>query len=172
MDFKKIGARRLSKEQARDIAEYIVKHPHEIESFMDVFHSEDWRYSQYLSHPLGFIAEHNPEVIHHYMPQLITWAASDVPHKSIRRNIVRTWQFMNIEEDHCGDVYDLCYGFLIDPNEAVAVRAFSMSVVLHIVQRFPELAPDAILAIEQCMEKPTPGIRSRARKTLHALRNL
>ncbi len=60
-------------------------------------------------------------------------------HDAVKRNTIGLLQEIEIPDDQMGKVADLCFGYLSSAKEPVAVKAFSMTVLLKIVQHYPEL---------------------------------
>ena len=91
-------------------------------------------------------------------------------HNAIRRNIVRLYQFVEIPEDTEGELYDICIRFILNHNEAIAIRAFSMRVCERIALRHPMLIEELIAVIETTIPNGSSGLKNRARHTIEHLR--
>ncbi len=87
-------------------------------------------------------------------------------HDAVKRNIVRILQNVEIPEEHYGEVADVCFTWLEDPNVAVAIRVFSMSVLWNICQKEPELMPELRATIEDWIDYSSTGFKSRGNKVL------
>ena len=61
---------------------------------------------------------------------------------------------------------DICFRFVEDPNEKVAVKAFSLTVLYNLSRKHPDIIPEVKLLIEQQMPHQTAGFKSRAKKIL------
>ena len=70
---------------------------------------------------------------------------------AVTRNILRLLQFVEIPKGYQGTVADLCFRFLRDRKVAVAIRAFSMTVLTHIARENPELETEIKLILEDQM---------------------
>ncbi|GAA0561246.1 hypothetical protein [Chitinophaga japonensis] len=63
-----------------------------------------------------------------------------------------------------------CFELLADPQETVAVRACSMTVLANLAKDYPDIRNEIRLLVEdQLQHSPSPGFISRARKVLKAL---
>lgn len=80
-------------------------------------------------------------------------------------------QFIEIEEEWMGGLYEKCFEFLGNPKEEIAVRAFAMVVLYNISNHFSELKPELKALIESVLEEPqvSPGVRSKANHILKKL---
>jgi len=93
-------------------------------------------------------------------------------HVAVKRNTVRLLQNVEIAEDLMGTIADCCFNFLANPNEAVAVRIFSMSILYELCKKEPDLANELKIIIEEFMPHGTAGFRSRGTKVLKGLRKM
>jgi hypothetical protein len=67
---------------------------------------------------------------------------------------------------------NFCIQYLSDPNETVAVRCFSMTVLARLAEQYPEIKNEVELAIHGAMKTPTAGMRVRAKRVLKQLEGL
>jgi hypothetical protein len=79
---------------------------------------------------------------------------------------VRLLQFTEIPKRYQGRVMNTCFGFIEDPGEAIAVKAFSLTVLENLSRAYPGILPEIKTIIEARWEQETPAFRSRARKIL------
>lgn len=119
---------------------------------------------------LTLCAERTPSLLLPWIPKLITAAARPNASDALRRNIVRSLQFVDIPRRSQGRAAELCFGFLQDVTAPIAAKAFSMTVLANIAMKEPDLRNELVLVIEQLVPYGSAGIRSRARKVLDRLR--
>ena len=106
-----------------------------------------------------------------YVSELLS-ALENPKHDAIVRNTFRTFQFMDFPEDIEGQVFDVSLSFLMDINNAVAIRVFSMTVCANICMKYPELASEIIPVIEEQLPLGTTGFKNRGMKLVAKLRKL
>jgi hypothetical protein len=75
-------------------------------------------------------------------------------------------QFIEIPKSLHGEVANTCFDYLHDRKEAIAVRAFSMTVLANIAKTSPDLKRELILLLEDILPYGSAGLVSRARNTL------
>lgn len=150
------------------ILDAIAKNPAFIDDLMACFFDANLRICQRAAWPLGDLGEKYPELIIPYLPEMIKNLAHP-KHDAIIRNTVRTWQYMKIPEAYQGDIFEICFNYIIDPKIPIASRAFSMTVCANICKDIPELKDELILAIEDQLEFGSAGIVSRGRKIIKEL---
>jgi len=153
---------------ARHIADQVILQVFDIAEFMDIFFSEEWRMCQKASWPMGMIADKKPELLYPYLSQMLD-LLDHAKHDAIIRNTIRTWQIMNIPEELEGPIYDRCFEYFADPQYAVAIRVFAMTVCTNIAMRHPSLAHEIIPIIEDYWDHSKPAWRSRGKQELKRL---
>lgn len=161
-----------SKALTNQIVEYVGTHPSRLQELMDCFLSNEMRISQRASWAIGWIGEQKPELFAPYHLHLLAALRQEQPHKAIRRNTMRIYQFIDIPDDIESELYDLGISFIMDIQEATAVKAFSLRVCERIVERYPELAHEVIVVIDEFYNFWSSGLQNRARKFLKKWRNL
>ena len=155
------------KEHVLEIVTWVGTDRKRLSQLMHIFLYDDYRASQQAGCPLGDIGKNHPELILPYLHKMIDRMLQPAVHRSVKRNVVRILQFMDIPEKHQGNVMNVCFELLGDPKEAIAVRVFSMTVLDNLSKIYPELRQELIAIIEDEMERePTAAFKSRAKKIL------
>ena len=58
---------------------------------------------------------------------------------------------------------DICFRYVESPNEAVAIKAFSLTVLYNLSKLYPEIIPEVKTLIEIQWPKQTAAFRVRAK---------
>ena len=58
---------------------------------------------------------------------------------------------------------DICFQYLQSPKEAVAIKAFSLTVLGKLANKYPEIIPEIKLLIEEQLPQQTAAFKSRAK---------
>jgi hypothetical protein len=87
-------------------------------------------------------------------------------HDALKRNAVRILQFADIPRGLQGIVANICFELISSPDESIAVRTFSMTVLAKIARKEPELKKELDIAVRQMLPYATPAFRARAKKVL------
>ena len=164
--------REHSKANVNKTIDYIGSDEDRFAELMQIFLKGDYRTTQRSSWIVSECAEQYPFLIKPYFRSLIDKLKEPAIHGSVRRNIVRIWQFVEIPEEFMGEIYDVCFRYLTG-NEAITVVAFSMTVCFRVAQHFPELKPELRVTIEDLLLKHqdgSAGINSRGKKVLAELK--
>jgi len=169
MDIRAELLQGYSKEGTQRIADYIGADAERLEYVLQLFLNDENRVVQRASWVLSVCAEKHPELIMPHLEVLVKNLRQPKLHNAVKRNTVRILQDVDIPENLWGEVADICFQYLADPKEAVAVRVFSMTVLLQICQKVPELMNELQLTIEEYMPHGSAGFQSRGKKTLAAI---
>ncbi len=154
------------KERNNRVIPIIANDTSRIDELMDCFFSEDWWLNQYSSGVVEIVAKKFPELVTPFIPEMLR-EIEDPRHNAIVRNILRTWQKMDIPEEFMGEIFERCFNYISDPKEAIAIRAFSITVCENIARTFPELNIELQLLLRDILTYETsPGVLSRVRKAI------
>lgn len=169
MDFAKMLEERQSKAITNDIVNFVVKHPDSLNELMNLFLFGELRISQRASWPVGDLGVKDPHLFEPYIESIVKNMHNPV-HDAVLRNSLRILGSIEIPEELQGEVYELCFNFLLDLKFPIAIRVFSMTVLSNIAKNFPELKEELISVIEEHYPHGSAGFKSRARKCLKILR--
>jgi hypothetical protein len=111
-------------------------------------------------------ANNYPFLIIPYIEKLIQYLYVKELHDAIKRNILGVIKDIGIPEKHDGEITDLCFRFLMDKKESVAVRVFAMIILAEIGKKLPEINHELKLILEDHIPYGTAGFKSRAQKIL------
>lgn len=157
-----------SKENSHKIISYVGNDPARFDELMQCFFAgiSDYRIPQRAAHVVSLTFDNHPNLIFPYLDKMIDLLMEKELMGPLKRNIVRILQFCEINKKNRARVYNRCMALLENPNEEIAVRAFSMAVLYNISQNFADLKPELKSVIEMVLDEPgaSPGISSRGRK--------
>ena len=166
MDVKTQLLAEHSKANADLIKEWIGTDKDRFALLVRLFLENEYRVSQRAAMVLGHIHDSYPFLLQPFLGQIIKHLRQPDIHDAVKRNIVRILQNVEIPEEYYGEVADVCFTWLADPNVAVAIRVFSMTVLWNICQKVPELMPELKATIEDWLEYSSTGFKSRGKKVL------
>ena len=171
MDLRTALLEEYSKAHTRQIATYIGADDRRFAELMDLFLHASYRITQRAARVVDHCVAVHPELIQPYLAVLAQQLGKPV-HDTLKRNTLRLLQDTPLPEALWGEVADSCFGFLMDRNVAIAIKVFSMTVLLQIVRQVPDLKQELKLVLEEQLPYGSPGFVNRARKVLKALEKL
>ena len=102
----------------------------------------------------------------------MTQLLSQERHDAVHRNILRILEDIPIPEDIEGALYDNCFQLLNNPDRAIAIRVFAMTVAFRIAKKYPDLLDELRLSIQLHYPYGSAGFKSRAGKILNYIDTL
>lgn len=168
MNIKEALLAEHSKAQSEKIADYIENDPERFAELMALFFGDEYRLTQRAAWVAGHCADRYPELIKPHLERMI-YNLRHTTHVAVRRNTVRILQNVDLPDYLLGEAADICFLYLASPDETVAVKVFSMSVLWNICQEEPGLTNELKLLIEEQMPYATAGFKNRGGKILAAM---
>lgn len=172
MDIKVALLKEHSKTQAQKIAVWAGQSDDNFKELFDVFINGDYRLNQRAAWPLGMMGKKYPERITPYLGKLINNLTKPNLHDAVKRNTIRLLQDIEAPEEYMGTLADVCFDYLANPKEAVAIKVFSMSVLHNITKHYPDMKNELKMLIEGQLDTESAAFRSRGSKILKALDKL
>lgn len=126
-------------------------------------------FTQRSAWAIRYISENAPEIMEPWIPMLVAQLRQPGNHDAIKRNTLTVLEHMDFPEMLDGELADLCFGYLAEPKEAIAIRCASMTVLEKICSRVPELKNELKLLLEENLAFESPGFKSRATRLLKRL---
>ena len=94
-------------------------------------------------------------------------------HDGVIRGTLRLFQKHNVPKKQESFMLDLCYSYLKNPSEAIAVRAFSITVAYNISKSYPELLQELLIVLNDLsITEDGAAMRSRIKNTTKAIHKL
>lgn len=88
---------------------------------------------------------------------------------SVKRNILRCFQEEVIPEKYESAFFDFCTKSILNPNEKVAAKVFSVSCLFQLVKKYPELKDEFKLVCHEILPTASAGLKNRILKVLKKL---
>ena len=158
-----------SKQQCDKIVNWIGRDKRKFNELFRLFLHGEYRITQRAAWPLSYCTIAHPHLMEHNYEALIDNLKKPNLHDSIKRNSVRLLQYVNIPEKYEGPIMEICFKYLEAPGEAVAIKAFSLSVLQKLSKKYPEIIPEIKLLIQDQLPHQTAAFKSRAKNFLKAI---
>ncbi len=159
-----------SKAQAAKIVEWVGDSQQRFDELVNLFLHDEDKVTQRAGWPLSYAAIAHPQLVKKHLPVLVKKLHKEKIHNAIKRNIVRLLQEVPIPEKLHGEVMDICFGFIADVQEAIAVKAFSLTILENLSKQYPEIKHELKVIIEERWDYETAAFHSRAKKTLKKIK--
>ena len=164
----------LLKEHSRANCDRIVKwigsDQKRFDELVSIFLNEEYRLVQHAAWPLSYAAINHPQLVKKHFAKLVKNLKKPGIHDAVKRNTVRLLQEIEIPEKYHGEIMDACFSYIVSPNEPVAVKAFSLTVLERLSHLYPEIKSELKVVIEERWDYETAAFHSRARKILKKMK--
>ena len=159
-----------SKTQTTRIVNYIGNDAERFGELMDLFFNDEYRVCQRAAWSVSYCGREHPKLLHPYIKKMLNNLNNPV-HDAVKRNTVRVLQNIRIPKALQGLAVKQCFQ-LLEANEPIAVKVFSMSLLGNIAKEHPELKHELKILIETQIPFASKGFLSRASKVLKGLEKL
>jgi len=163
MNLKEEILKEHSKKQCNKIVEWVGTEKKKIDELFHLFLHGEYRITQRAAWPLSYCAIAHPQLMKDNFEKLIDNLKRPKLHDSIKRNSIRLLQSMDIPEELEGDVMGICFKYLESPDEAVAIKAFSLSVLSNLAKKYPEIISEIKLLINEQLPYQSTAFKSRSK---------
>lgn len=169
MDLEREILKEHSKAQTLKIVRYVGNDSERFSELVSLFLKGPYRVTQRAAWPLSICVEHHPEIVNPHLKRLLKNLTQPALHNAVKRNTIRLLQFVEVPKSLHGEVTNICFDYLQDNKEAIAVRAFSMTVLANIAKTNPDLKRELIMILEDILPYGSAGLVSRAHNTIKQL---
>jgi hypothetical protein len=169
MELRALILREHSRAQTDKIVKYIDDNPERFAELVRIFLAGPYRVTQRAGWPLAYCVERHPELIKPHLKPILDHLKKPDIHDAVKRNTLRLLQFIDVPKRFHGRVADICFEFLQNKKEPIAVRCFSLTVLGSIAAANPELKQELAMIVEDQLPYATPGFAVRAKRVLQSL---
>ena len=161
----------FSKKQCDIIVEYIGNNKKRFAALMKIFFegSGGYRITQRAAWPMSYCVRNHPSLIQPYFKLLLDNLSKKDVLPAVTRNTVRLLQDVEIPKKFHGKVMSICFDFIQSNTSAIAVKAFSLSILQNLSKQYPEIIPEVKLIIEERWQHETAAFKSRSKKFLKSV---
>lgn len=166
MDLKNAILEEHSKAQKDRIVRYVGHDKKRFNALMKAFLEGDKLVQQRAGWPLSYCAQENPGLVLPHLGKLLKLLERTDVHNAVTRNILRLLQDVTIPPRYQGRMMNSCFDFIASPRQPAAVKAFSLTILEHLADHYPDIIPELKLIMQERWPHETPAFHSRARKLL------
>ncbi len=170
-DFKALLKIDSSRVIADQIVDAVADNPEHFKTILDLCFSEGYPIAMRAGRVIPLCNEKYPTLIIPYLDQLVKkLAISKID--GVKRGILKTFcESVDLKNfTHLGELVDVCFDWLANPNESIAIRYYSMEILYKTCLLEPELKNELIPILENLTYESSAGIVSQAKKLLKQLK--
>lgn len=166
MNLREEILREHSKAQCDKIVNWVGNSQKRFDELFTLFIKDEYRVVQRAAWPMSYSVIAHPDLFNKHFTALLKNLQKHNLHNAVKRNSIRLLQHINIPKKYQGEVMEICFKYVASPTEAVAVKAFSLSVLGNLAKAYPEIIPEIKILIEDQMPTQTAAFKSRAKQLL------
>src|SRR5436190_9600550 len=166
MNLRSIILAEHSKANCNRIVQWVGTSQKKFDELFNLFLTSEYRVNQRAAWPLSYCVINHPQFISKHLSRLVKNLHKPGIHDAVKRNTVRLLQHIEIPKKFHGEIMDICFGYLSSPDEPVAIKAFSLTILQNLSKQYPEIKNEIKLIIEERWEHETAAFHSRAKKFL------
>lgn len=170
MDLKAILLRGHSKENMTQVIDYVGHSKQRFEQLINLFLSGPYRITQRAAWPISHCVEQHPGLLKGQLAKMLDFIDRAGAPVAARRNVIRLLQFAEIPTRYHARIINMCFGFLQDRKEAIAVKVFSMTTLERLARYNPDIRRELEMVIEEQLPYASAAFRSRAAKIASTIR--
>jgi hypothetical protein len=151
-----------TKNNTMRVVRYVGSDGKKFAALMEIFFHGEYRMTQRAAWPVSYCVKDQPELIKPYLNKCIDLLAEKQGHVAVRRNVVRLLQYVEIPQRLKGKVYSHCVDLIDDLKEAIAVKAFALTVATKIAKSDPALIRELQLVVKKHLPHTTVAFHKRS----------
>jgi len=155
-----------SKKQCTAIVKWVGNDQKRFDELFGLFLNDEYRVVQRAGWPISYCVEAHPGLIKKHFARLIKNLNKKGIHDAVKRNSIRLLQHVDIPEKFHGQIMDICFHYISSPTEAVAIKAFSLTILQNLSKEYPDIKQELKAIIEDRWDSESAAFRSRAKKIL------
>jgi hypothetical protein len=160
---------RYSLKDFKEVIEWINGSHEYFAELMEIFFENNSRKNQYAASIMIHCVDKWDYLLTPYLEKLILNLQNENLKDATKRNTVRVLQDVKIPENLHGILANICFQYLQNPSEAIAIKVFSMTIIHNLTKEYPELKKELKFILEEQLPFQSSGFRSRAGKILKDL---
>ncbi|HTS43499.1 MAG TPA: hypothetical protein VMH01_03820 [Puia sp.] len=157
-----------SKKQCDRIVRYIGNDKKKFAELMKIFFHGEYRLTQRAAWPMSYCVRKYPDLIEPYFKPLLANLQKKHLHDAVIRNTVRLLQTVDVPERYHGKLMNICFDHIQSNETAVAIKAFSLTILENLSRQYPDIIPELKLIIRERWDHESAAFRSRAKKVMKA----
>lgn len=162
-----------SKAQTMRIVDHIGRSKKHFTELLSIVMGDDKKLAQRAAWVISHCAEKHPEVVLPHLGELLQFIQNGDHHDAIKRNTMKAASIVEIPDRTSGLATDIAFRILSSPDEAIATRAYSLTVLERLCQNEPELIPELRMVMHHLSKQILPAaLKARIRNTRKVLERI
>jgi hypothetical protein len=162
-------------ESSRALTDLIVadigSNQYQFDRIMELMYRDEYPLSMRAAWVAFLVGDKHPEVVKPHVKKLVTMLHA-VKVEGVKRSALKMLEPNThlLSEDEFGMLADLAFSWAEDPKQPIAVRAFSIDILLRVIKVYPDITNELIAILEGIMPDGSKGLKNKCSKLLKQLR--
>lgn len=166
MDIRLFLKQELSKAAMPTLVEKLKNDPELEKQFWDEMFTMEQPYAWRAAWVVDHLSDTNPKVIEPYKLKLYKLLPT-LTNDGLKRHFMRMLLKLSPDYDRIGENIDLFINWMIAPGEAVCTKAWSLALLMKLLEVEPDLKNELVAYLQECIERGgTRGWINVVKKTL------
>lgn len=157
------------KKDWQELADHCLSSKEAFFLLMKYFLEGEYRLQQCASNVVAKVHDQAPKLFVDYLPKIIGLLYKQGVSDAVKRNATRLLQTIDLktlDEENIGLLVNSCFSIVQNNNEAIAIRAFSMTILYNAVMIYPDLKNELRPILLEIIDYGSAGEKSRAQKIM------
>lgn len=166
---RELLAKKASRANSFKVVSLVANDPERYKELVEIIKENQSPFSEKAAWAMNHCFDDGTGFFDDYFEDFAQILANDLYSDSVKRNIVRVFQFKKIPENLQGSIIDSCFGLAQKRDTAIAVKAFSLGVLENMAKLYPELTNELVACIEELLPTASSGLKNRGQHILKRL---
>lgn len=171
MQLRKLILQEHSKKQTMKIVNFIGTNQKRFDELIALCLGADMVFAQRASWVYRYCVESGPMLKEKQISRILKriWKVS---HSAVRRNFIKSLEYISIPESLEAPVISLCFELINSRDEFVAIKVYAMYYLFSCCLKYPDLKPELKSSIETQLEFERPAFLSASKKILKKFKSI
>ncbi len=164
-------------DSSRKLADFLVddvgNDPERFNEMMQLSMRDVYPISMRAARIVTLVSEKYPELVYPHISKIISEL-----HILNTEGVLRSYLKIITElsypfnDDQLGILTDMAFNWLTNPKEAIAIRYYSIEILLMVSKKYPEIGNELKSILNELLEDSSSGLKSKSIKVLNYLKKL
>lgn len=152
-----------SKAQCTAIVNWVGASQKRFDELFHLFLNDEYRVVQRAAWSVCYCCIAHPKFIKNHWGSLLKNLQNPNLHNAVKRNTMRLLKEIAIPQKFKGQIMDCCFKYIENPTEAVAVKAYALTILTNLAKEYPEIIAEIKLLIDDQLPRQTAAFKVRAK---------
>ena len=171
MQLRKLILQEHSKKQTMKIVNFIGTNQKRFDELIKLCLGDDIIFAQRASWVYRYCVESGPKLKEKQIRRILKQIGK-VSHSAVRRNFIKSLEFISIPKSLEASVVSLCFELINSRDEFVAIKVYAMNYLFSCCIKYPDLKTELKSSIGSQMEFERPAFLSASKKILKKFKSI